>query len=97
MSPPPPAFMRSGDDSDIVPEHCCARVREVVDPAKPVTGVGKKAEVGPQQAAKMHRDVVLMLVGEADTAVVAAAVVVVVNDVVFAERGSRVARVVARS
>ena len=68
-----------------------------MDPAKPVTGVGKKAEVGPQQAATMHRDMVLMLVGEADTAVVAAAVVVVVNDVVFAERGSLVARVVARS
>lgn len=61
MSPPPSAFMRSGDDSDAVSGHCCARVREVVEPANPVTGVGKKAEVGPQQAAKMHRDVVLML------------------------------------
>lgn len=65
MSPPPPAFIRSGDDSDAAAEHCCARAREAVDPAKPVTGVGKKAEAGPQQAAKMHRDVVLMLTKQA--------------------------------
>lgn len=61
MSPPPVAFMRSGDDSDAAAGSCCARVMEAVDPAKPVTGVVKKAEAGPQQAAKMHRDVVLML------------------------------------
>lgn len=74
MSPPPPAFMRSGDDSDDAAGQCCARVRAAVDPAKPVTGVGTNAEAGPQQAAKMNRDVVLMI-SDVDDAAAAAVVV----------------------
>lgn len=57
-SPPPPAFMLRGDENGVAD---CKRVREAVDPAKLATGIGKKAEAGPQQAAKMNRDVVLML------------------------------------
>lgn len=34
-----------------------------MDPAKLATGIGRKAEAGPQQAARMNRDVVL-IVGE---------------------------------